>query len=166
MDEIWMDIMGYEGLYQISNLGKIKSLDRIINTKIGLRKIKGKLMTPTRDGKKCKDGSYYLKIRLSDSNNNVKSHKIHRLVALHFCKNPNPELYLEVNHIDENKHNNIYSNLEWCNRKINNHHSQITEKLNESKKKAILQYSLDGDFITEHSGIREAARSVGLKTHR
>lgn len=95
-----------------------------------------------------------------------KPYKIHRLVALHFCENLNPELYTEVNHIDENKQNNIYSNLEWCSRKMNNHHSKITEKLNESKKKAILQYSLDGNFITKHSGIREAARKVGLKTHR
>lgn len=166
MDEIWMDVIDYEGLYQVSNLGRVKSLDRTINTKTGTRKIKGKIMIPAKDGKVCKDGSFYLKVRLSDINGNTKTYKIHRLVALHFCENTNPNLYTEVNHIDENKHNNIYSNLEWCDRKMNNHHSQITEKLNESKKKAVLQYSLNGEFIMEYSGIREAARSVGLKTHR
>ena len=166
MDEIWKDIKDYEGLYQISNLGNVRSLDRIVNTKTGQRKIKGKIMTPKRSGKICKDGSYYLKINLSDINGSKKSYSIHRLVALHFCNNPDPELFTEVNHIDENKQNNVYSNLEWCDRKINNHHSLITEKLNESKKKAVLQYSLNGEFIMEYSGIREAARGVGLKTHR
>ena len=132
MDEIWKDIKDYEGLYQISNLGNIRSLDRIVSTKTGQRKIKGKIMTPIRSGKICKHGSYYLIINVSDINGSIKSYSIHRLVAMHFCDNPNPELFTEVNHIDENKQNNIYSNLEWCDRKTNNHHSLITEKLNEA----------------------------------
>lgn len=94
MDEIWMDIIDYEGLYQVSNLGRVKSLDRTINTKTGTRKVKGKIMTPAKDGKVCKDGSYYLKVRLSDINGNTKTYKIHRLVALHFCENINPNLYI------------------------------------------------------------------------
>lgn len=68
MNEIWVDIIDYENFYQISNLGNVRSLDRIINTKNGLRKIKGKLISPTKDGKIHKDGSYYLKVVLRDIN--------------------------------------------------------------------------------------------------
>lgn len=166
MEEVWKDIMGYEGLYQISNLGRVKSLDRVAKCRNGIRLVKGKILTLRRSGVILKDGSYYLGIILTDNNKNKTNFKIHRLVATHFCINPNPDLFTEVNHIDENKHNNVYSNLEWCDRKTNNHHSLITEKLNELKKKPVLQYTLEGILISEFSGIREAAKAVGLKTHR
>lgn len=165
-NEIWKDIEGYEGLYQVSNLGRVKSLERKVLTKNGsYRSHKERIVAISRTGNIHKDGSYYLKVVLT-KNSIRKNFILHRLVAKYFCNNPNPEKYTEVNHIDENKHNNKASNLEWCDRKINNHHSLITEKLNEAKKKAVLQYSLSGEFIAEFSGIREAAREVGLKTHK
>lgn len=166
MEEVWKDISGYEGLYQVSNLGRVRSLDREVVCKLYTRRIKGKFLSLTRAGFIKKDGSYYLKVQLTSSEGVATNKLIHRLVAEHFCDNPNPELYTEVNHIDENKHNNSASNLEWCDRRINNHHSLITEKLNEAKKKAVLQYALNGKLIQEFSGVREAAKAVGLKTHK
>ena len=74
-------------------------------------------------------------------------------------------LSILINHIDENKLNNRADNLEWCNRKINNHYSKVTERLNESKKKAVDQYDMDWNFIQTISGVREAARIVGAKCH-
>ena len=163
--EIWKDIQGYEGLYQVSNLGRVKSYDREVRCKNEhTRVIKGKILAPTRSGQILNDGSYYLKVSLTDHNKNTKSIAVHRLVALAFCDNPNS--YSEVNHIDENKHNNCADNLEWCSRAENNHHSLITETLNESKKKSVLQLSTSGEIIKEFSGVREAARELGLKTHK
>lgn len=165
--EIWKDIQGYDGLYQVSNLGRVRSYDREVKCRGNSKRIiKGKILSPSRHGKVCKDGSYYLHVGLTDFNKTTKYITIHRLVALAFCPNSNPELYTEVNHIDENKHNNQANNLEWCSRAENNHHSLITETLNESKKKSVLQLTTSGEIIKEFSGVREAARELGLKTHK
>ncbi len=165
--EIWKDIHGYEGLYQVSNLGRVRSYDRIVKCKGNSERIvKGKILSPSRHGKVCKDGSFYLHVGLTDCNKTTKYITIHRLVALEFCPNFSSELYTEVNHIDKDKHNNRADNLEWCNRAENNHHSFITETLNNSKKKAVLQLTISGEIIKEFSGVREAARELGLKTHK
>lgn len=115
--EAWKDIEGYEGLYQVSNRGRVRSLDRVeyINNKVGgiTRRVrKGKILKPCFDGKKN-----YVHVNLSVDN---ESHtvNIHRLVALAFL--PNPCNYREINHKDEDKTNNNVDNLEWCDHSYNN----------------------------------------------
>ena len=128
MCEIWKDIRGYEGLYQVSNLGRVRSLDRI---KRGAH-YKGKILVLSKD----KDG--YLIVGLHDSKRS-NTYRVHRLVAISFIPNPND--LPEVNHIDENKENNNVNNLEWCSTKYNltygsrkgamvgtkNNHAKLTE---------------------------------------
>ena len=115
MKEIWKDIVGYEGLYQVSNLGKVKSLDRVChNPRYGKQKRRGNIMRPS-------PNNYgYLQVRLSKLGKS-KTHKVHRLVALAFLTEN--RLKKEVNHKDGNKENNCFSNLEWVNRSENVKHA-------------------------------------------
>lgn len=103
MDEVWKDVVGYEELYQISNLGRIKSFKESLD---------GKVLKQTKD----KDG--YFKIGIRDKFFKRKYFRVHRLVAEAFI--PNPNNYDYVNHKDNNPANNIVSNLEWCTLAYNN----------------------------------------------
>ena len=115
--EIWKEIKGYEGRYQISSLGRVKSLNY---NKTG----KEDILSP---------GNIrgYLHVRLSKEGKS-KPFQVHRLVALHFI--PNPNNYPEVNHKDENKQNNTVDNLEWCDRKYNCNYGTRTQRSSESRK--------------------------------
>ena len=116
--EKWKDICNYEGYYQISNYGRVKSLDRIVSCNGGFKELKGDIMKPN------KDIQGYLKIALS-KNNTVKSFLISRLVAIHFIENP---LNLpEVNHLKE-KDNNYLEFLEWTSSLENQNHRQKNKK--------------------------------------
>lgn len=106
MDEIWRDIKGFEGMYQISNLGRVKSLNYH-------RSKKEKILHP-------RVNTRYLYVNMS-KNNKVTHGYIHRLVAMYFV--PNPENKPYVNHKDGNKHNNHVDNLEWVTPLENNLHS-------------------------------------------
>lgn len=104
--EIWKDIKDYEGFYQVSNLGRVRSIDRIIVRKDGIHQFrKGIIKTP-----KINSDGYYT-ITLSKNGNN-KTLGIHILVARHYI--PNPDNKPEVNHKDFNRENNQFDNLEWC----------------------------------------------------
>lgn len=163
--EIWKSITGYEGLYEISNFGNIKALAKTRITSTGvIKNYKEKVLKPTRSGEVRNDGSYYLKIGLTNDLKEIKQFHIHALVALIFI--PNPNNYSEINHIDENKHNNSMYNLEWCTRKQNNEHSNITTNLNNAKKVKVNQLTLSGEFIRSWDGIREASRGIGASTHK
>lgn len=116
--EVWKDIKGYERKYQISNYGRVKSLERLTNAGIKNNRItkrKEKILKPLKVTK-----GYY-SIRLYDENKQGKTLKIHRLVAEAFI--PNTDKKEQVNHIDGNKANNRVDNLEWCNCKENMEHS-------------------------------------------
>ncbi len=118
-EEIWKDIPDYEGIYQVSNLGNVKSLDRKTLVLRGTNKsfyctYKGKEIKP----KISTDGYYFVN---ACKNGKQKPLYYHRLVALLFI--PNPENKLEVNHIDGNKGNNCITNLEWCTNKENVRHA-------------------------------------------
>ena len=114
--EIWKDIQGYEGIYQVSNLGRIKSLERIVtnNKHGGVRIVEEKILTPT------DNGNGYKIIGLQKPKQR-KNFYIHRLVATAFI--PNPKNFGYVNHKDYNKSNNNVSNLEWCTQKENVNYS-------------------------------------------
>lgn len=165
--EIWKDIDGYEGIYQVSNIGRVKSLDRIKphNTaKCGYIEIKGKMLKPMETYKG------YLCVDLRDGFKNVrKTIPIHRLVAFAFINNPKPEEYNQVNHIDGNKKNNKIENLEWCNNSMNqlhayknglNHHGEAAGR----PKKPVIKISLDGNIIQKYNSVKEAATDNNIKT--
>lgn len=112
--ETWKNIKDYEGYYQISSYGRVKSLKRQVKTKNGFRIIKEKIL------KKIPDKDKYIMVKLS-KNNKIKTCKVHRLVAEYFIENPNN--LPQVNHIDGNKQNNYYKNLEYtANLKNTNHY--------------------------------------------
>lgn len=114
-DEIWKDIPGYEGLYQVSNLGRVRSLDKIVyctnqyGTK-ATRLRKSKIFSL------AKQNNGYLIATI-----NRKTKKVHRLVAMTFI--PNPDNLPQVNHKDGNKENNNVDNLEWCDQIYNMKHA-------------------------------------------
>ena len=139
MDEIWHDIDGYEGLYQISNKGRVKSL----------YKGSERILKP-RD-----NGRGYLRVQLTKENTS-KHIRVHRLVARAFI--PNPYNLPEINHIDENKKNNSVENLEWCDRRYNVNYGTRNERVS----RKILQYSKSGEFIREWQGAREVERVLGI----
>lgn len=113
--EVWKDAVGYEGLYQVSNLGSVRSLDKWIERNKGSYIKKGKLMTP-----QLEKNGYYV-VRLWDKNGKRTTLGIHRLVAMTFISNP--ENKPEVNHKDLDKSNNTVNNLEWSTRSENMKHA-------------------------------------------
>jgi len=145
MKEIWKDVKNYEGLYQVSNLGRIKSLERYVNHLNGARIVHEKILKPVID-----NTGYYV-VSLWKNNKHSRPH-IHRLVAQTFI--PTIKNKPHINHIDGNKLNNFINNLEWCTPKENVVHAYRTG-LNENNRK-INQYDLNGNFIKTWNSIKEA----------
>jgi hypothetical protein len=153
-NEIWKDIEGYEGRYQVSNLGRIKALSRIIdiyfkNGSVQHRRIKERIIKPWRDSL-CK----YMMIGLH-ANGQKENHLVHRLVAKAFI--PNPNNLPEVNHKNEVKVDNRVQNLEWCDRIYNAYYGD------NSRTKKIIQMDLQGNVIKTFNGIREAELVTGIQ---
>lgn len=135
MEEKWKDIEGYEGLYQVSNLGNVRSL-YFKNNICNIKKIKNKKIT--------KDKKGYCRVRLT-KNKKFKSFLVHRLVAQAFI--PNPNNYPIVNHKDENPTNNCIDNLEWCTNQYNLKYSNVWERVAKIRGKKIIQYDLNGRIV-------------------
>lgn len=135
-DERWKDIPGYNGDYQISDYGRVKSF----------KKTKPKIMSPIKQ-----TASDYYTIGLH-SNGKKKHYSIDRLVAEAFVYKPDG--CTEVNHIDENTLNNHYKNLEWCTHTQNVQHSIYRQSI------PVLQYDLEDNFIAEFPSIIEASRQT------
>ena len=116
MEEIWKDMAGYEGVYQVSNLGRVRSLDRYIHQTSRY----GKSFKQLRKGQLLKLSlglDNYLDVTLSTPEIGPRTFRVHRLVAQTFIPNPNNLPF--VNHKDECKTNNIVDNLEWCTNEYN-----------------------------------------------
>ena len=155
MKEIWKDIKDYEGLYQVSNLGNVRRI-KFINNIVEKEKITN--LKPIKNT--------YLQVVLS-RNGKVKAKNIHRLVAETFI--PNPKKLPQVNHKDENKYNNKIDNLEWCTRIYNMNYGNVRKKISRShrkenfkKRKAIIQYDKNMNFIKEYNGICEAVKETKI----
>ena len=158
MQEIWKDVVGYEGLYQVSNLGRIKSLPRQKSNTNGAFVYHGKVLTPMIDSR-----GYYF-VRLFDKNHCARNRLLHRLVAQAFI--PNPHNYPCINHKDENKKNPAADNLEWCTIKYNRNYGNAILKTKIKCKginsKPVLQYSLSGDFIKSFPSMTIACQEIGV----
>ena len=119
MKEIWKPINGYEGIYEVSNLGNVRSVDRVVkqmnNGVVCNHKYRGRVLA----GSAAHNG--YRHIILCDKDKNRKTALVHRLVAETFI--PNPDSLPEVNHLDENKLNNRVDNLEWTTHEDNTRYS-------------------------------------------
>lgn len=150
MNEFWRQVVGYEGLYEVSNFGKVRSLDRYVKHPRGDLRLKGRIL------KQQIDHNGYLFVSLS-KNGKVKMFRIHRLVAQAFI--PNPDNLPMVNHKDENPLNNQVFNLEWCTAKYNINYGTGIERMTEKRSKPVIQYSLDGTFVREWSSMAEAGRN-------
>lgn len=119
--EEWRDIEGYEGLYQISNLGRVKSLSRIAIDRRGIPHYVNERIL-----KQAFDKNGYCLVGLH-INGKIKSGKVHRLVASAFIDNPHN--LPDVNHKDENKSNNNVDNLEWCTPKYNINYGTCLDRI-------------------------------------
>lgn len=157
--EEWRDIKGYEGLYKISSLGRVLSLQRTFYTGVNNRvcTIHDTIMSPS----KTKKG--YLRITLY-KNGVPKGFQIHRLVAEAFI--PNPNNFPEVNHKNEIKDDNKLNNLEWCTSKYNTEYTKAyihsLPKAVDKVKRKVIQMNLAGEFIKEWESASEAARFLGV----
>lgn len=154
--EIWKDIEGYEGFYQVSNEGRVKSLERTITYKDNRKKIlKEKILHPF-----LSDLGYY-HVMLS-KNGTPKRYKVHRLVAKAFI--PNPSNLPIINHMDENPKNNKAENLEWCDHKYNINYGTAIERMRKKNQnradlsKAVEQYTLAEVLVAEYASASEVER--------
>ena len=145
--EIWKDVVGYEGLYQVSSYGNVRN--------------RKKQLSP----QKRQHG--YLGIQLHGKGGNKRGFKtfsVHRLVAEAFI--PNPNNYPEVNHIDENKANNRVENLEWVTHKQNMNCGTVPQRFKGRKShrtRPIIQYDLNLNPIAEFESAYHAEREKGFK---
>lgn len=124
MEEIWKDVPGFEGLYQVSNTGKVKSIATKVNHRYGSRKRAEKLKSL------ATNENGYATVNLYKENK-LKVFKVHRLVAQ--CFIPNPYSKKTVNHIDANKLNNNLPNLEWATHSENLLHAHRNNLINSAR---------------------------------
>lgn len=142
MKEIWKPIKDFEGHYQVSNFGRVKSIKfgKEIILKQNIRR-----------------GYYYVGL---SKNGKVKYFQVHRLVAEAFL--PNTDNLPQVNHKDENKLNNNVDNLEFCDNKYNSNFGTRNERISKRHSKPVLQYTLDSQFVREWESATQAEREGGF----
>lgn len=153
MQEVWKDVVGYEGYYQVSNLGHIKSLDRCVkNSNFSTMLLKGKIL------KLSVKPNGYCYVTLN-KNGYAKYALVHRLVAEAFIDNivglP------QVNHIDEDKKNNSVNNLEWSSCKENAQYGTRNERAAKKSGKPVVQKNTSGEILNIFRSANYAAKHVG-----
>lgn len=160
-NEIWKPITGFEGLYEISNFGRVKSLSKKVKSRWGYRTTSERILKPRFDGRK----NYY-KVYLGANH----EFQVHRLVAQAFI--PNPKNKPQVNHKNGNKIDNRVDNLEWVTIGENGKHAFLNglwkpawkgiKGSNSYFAKKVNQYNLDGTFIKTWGSIVEIEQSLGI----
>ena len=152
--EIWKDIQGYNGKYQVSNTGKVRSFSSW--KKGGLLKF-GKCGNP---------GPYFTVNLVGNGRSDISIKYVHRLVAAAFCKNPKG--YKEVNHINADTTDNRAENLEWCSHAQNMKHASKNNLLshdfekgpNNKNSKPVVQMTKDGEFIKIWDSVNQIQRET------
>lgn len=152
-NEIWKDIPEWEGYYQASTIGRVRSVTRYVRTSRGVRISQGHTLTPT-----ISCGYYYVQL---SKKNKTRRCRVNRLIALTFI--PNPHGYPYVNHKDENKLNNQVSNLEWCDECYNYHFGNAIKKSSKGRMKQIIVSDDNGHVVYEFQSQKEASEKLGLK---
>ena len=163
MKEVWKPIPGYEGYYEVSNLGSIRSVSHVVSGPVngGLRTYSTKSSILKQHVSKVG----YIMVSLS-KNSKVKHFNLHRLIAKAFI--PNPDNLPCVNHKDEDKTNNNVENLEWCSHKYNanwgTNPKRVSVRQNKtpSRHRKVSQYTMDGKFIKTFYAASHAARELGV----
>lgn len=145
MTEIWKDVVGYEGLYQVSNLGRVKSVRK--NT----------VMSTPKNKTDC-----YLRVNLK-RNGTQKQRLVHRLVAIAFIDNPNNLPF--INHKNEHKWDNRVENLEWCDKSYNVHYGTCIARISHALSKPILCVELGIVFDNAVKATEYLGMSKGSATH-
>lgn len=125
--ERWADVVGYEGLYQVSDRGRVRSKDRLVCATNSMRFLKGRVL------KQAENSRGYLRVQLVDMDGTKTNVFVHRLVAHHFVENPDAVNNIVVNHIDADPHNNSAENLEWTTQKENIHHAARLGRLDRTE---------------------------------
>ncbi len=162
-EENWKAIAGFEGEYEVSDMGRVRGLDRMIGARWtgNLRRWKGRILSPT---------IYSTGYPMVNLRNNRKALSVHRLVAKAFI--PNPENKPQVNHLNGIKTDSRAVNLEWCTASENEKHSYAVlgkravlsglgrTGFRHAQSKAISQFTLDGAPVERHAGASEAARTM------
>lgn len=164
-NEIWKDIHGFEGMYKISSMGRVKSLKRYTKRSDGVIRFFSERILKLRKYSGEYNAVYLYK------NGKAKNYTVHRLVANAFL--PNPSKYPCINHKDSNPNNNRVENLEWCSYSYNIRYSYIFENHKKAmlgKKygehhnaKAVCQFDIKGNFVRVFSCAKEAADLLGMK---
>lgn len=150
--EIWKDVVGFEGCYEVSNFGNVRSVDRVIVRNNGtVLPIKGKLLRLQQKS----NGRVYANL---SKENKRYCKTVHRLVMTAFVANP--KNLPHINHKDEDPTNNRLDNLEWCTEEYNYNYGTRNERCTKSKYKPINVYDLQGNFICSYESIKCAAKDL------
>lgn len=158
MKELWLPVVGYEGLYEVSNQGNIRSVARRIpHSKKGYTRVfYGSVLTPITN--KSRNNYCYISLKKDGKKKNLL---LHRLIAQAFI--PNPENKNQINHKDYNPCNNAVNNLEWCDSKYNLNYSLCNRKDQKGKHgRKVTAYDMSGNLIGSYNTVREAARQLNV----
>lgn len=155
--EVWKDVVGYEKYYQVSNEGRVRSLDRLTNNVNGCFVRKGRVL------KQGVNRTGYNFVMLTDKDGKVKNCKVHRLVAITFIENPFNKK--TVNHKDGNKTNNLLDNLEWATYSENMQHA-VDNGLKRDcfKNKKVAKLTLNDEVIEVYNSLKQAAEMNGINS--